>query len=617
MRRRENTPGSSIVDLFEEQAVRNPEATALVFDEQQMSYGVLNRKANQVAHFLMEKGVGPEVAVGLCLDRSIEMVIGMLAILKAGGAYVPMDGTYPTERLRYIAQDARLGVIVSQGRFKDALEGCAAAVLLIDEQCDEISNRDEQNLEVGAAADNLAYVIYTSGSTGNPKGAMNTHRALANRLLWMQDAYQLSQSDSVLQKTPFTFDVSVWEFFWPLLVGARLVVARPGGHKDPSYLASVIVEQKITVIHFVPSMLQVFLSDPRVDKCNCLRAVICSGEALQYSLERRFFEKIDAKLHNLYGPTEAAIDVTYWECARENATKTVPIGRPIWNIQVYVLDGDQRPVPVGMPGELHIGGVGLARGYLGRADVTAERFVPNSMSSEMGERLYRTGDICRQRRGGEIEYLGRADNQVKMRGYRIELGEIEAALETEVKVTQAVVLAREDSAGGKKLVGYVVTEDGQEITSQELRTYLKEKLPEYMVPSAIITVKQIPLTMNGKINKNALARIDEVEDRVGRRLSREMTRTEKILCGIWSEVLNLEQVGTDENFFDLGGHSLLATLVISRIWDNFVIEVSLMQLFDEPTIGGLAEIIDRELNYQAEASEVSTDVVFDEVDFNF
>ena len=230
---REYPAGSSIVDLFEEQAVRNPEATALVFDEQQMSYGVLNRKANKVAHFLMEKGVGPEVAIGLCLDRSIEMVIGMLAIFKAGGAYVPMDGTYPTERLRYIAQDARLGVIVSQGRFKDALEGCAAAVLLIDEQCDEISNRDEQNLEVGAAADNLAYVIYTSGSTGNPKGAMNTHRALANRLLWMQDAYQLSQSDSVLQKTPFTFDVSVWEFFWPLLVGVRLVVARPGRPKTP------------------------------------------------------------------------------------------------------------------------------------------------------------------------------------------------------------------------------------------------------------------------------------------------------------------------------------------------------------------------------------------------
>src|SRR6185369_13576968 len=352
---------------------------------------------------------------------------------------------------------------------------------------------------------NLAYVIYTSGSTGRPKGVMNTHAGIVNRLLWMQDAYGLDASDCILQKTPYSFDVSVWEFFWPLMTGARLVLAQPEGHKDSAYLASVINAQAVTTIHFVPSMLQAFIESGELEKCGKLRRVICSGEALPFELQQRFFTASEAQLHNLYGPTEAAVDVTFWACERGGTRSSVPIGRPIANTQIYLLDALSQLVPVGALGELHIGGAGLARGYLGRAEQTAERFVPHPFSSEPGARLYRTGDLARYGAGGEIEYVGRVDHQVKVRGFRIELGEIESVLDTHAAVREVVVIASEHAVGDTRLVAYVVMDQAAEaVDNNQLREYLKQRLPEYMAPSAFVTLAEMPLTPNGKVDRKAL-----------------------------------------------------------------------------------------------------------------
>jgi acyl-coenzyme A synthetase/AMP-(fatty) acid ligase/acyl carrier protein len=439
-------------------------------------------------------------------------------------------------------------------------------------------------------------MIYTSGSTGRPKGAVNTHRGIANRLLWMQETFGLTPEDRVLQKTPTSFDVSVWELFWPLMVGARLVLARPGGHQDPAYLARRIREAGVTTLHFVPSMLQVFLEEPGAAACDSLRRVIASGEALPGGLARRFQELLGgsgAELHNLYGPTEAAVDVTWWPCASESGARPVPIGRPVANTRIHLRDAHGHEVPVGSAGELCIGGVQLARGYWRRPELTAERFVPDSYGGEPGGRLYRTGDLARRLPGGEIEFLGRLDHQVKLRGVRIELGEIEAALAACPEVREVVVGARGQGAA-LRLVAWVTPAPGREISPAALRGALRRSLPELMVPSAFVVLPALPLSPNGKVDRRALPSPDDA--RGGRETPYVAPRTpvEETLAALWSELLGVERVGVDDHFFDLGGHSLMATQLISRVREVFGVDVPLAALFEEaPTVANLARAVAR------------------------
>ena len=379
--------GKCVHELFEEQVRRSPEATAVVFEEEELSYGELNERANQLAWRLRELGVGPETRVGLLVERSLEMVVGLLGVLKAGAAYVPLDPDYPSERLSYMLESAQVKVLLTQERLREQRPPYSGPVLELDgaEEWMRIAEQKRGNLDVALMPEHLAYIIYTSGSTGRPKGVMNSHGGLLNRLLWMQEEYRLEPEDVVLQKTPFSFDVSVWEFLWPLLEGAKLVVARPGGHQDPGYLATLIEERQITTLHFVPSMLAVFLDEERPKQCKSIRRVVCSGEALPVELAQRCLASLPwAELHNLYGPTEAAIDVTYWKCLPEDTRASVPIGKAIANIRLYVVDEAVNPVPVGVPGELYIGGAGVARGYWGRAELTAERFVPDPVERQDG-----------------------------------------------------------------------------------------------------------------------------------------------------------------------------------------------------------------------------------------
>ncbi len=446
----------SLHQFIEEQVEHTPDAPALLFESQQLSYREFNGRANQLAHLLRKMGVGPEKLVAVCAERSVEMVLALLGTMKAGGAYVPIDPDYPKSRLKVMLEDSEPLVLLTQEHLLEVLPEHGIPTICLDRDWHTIATESSANPEVITTGKDQAYMIYTSGSTGKPKGVPNVHEALVNRLLWMQEAYKLDGSDRVMQKTPYSFDVSVWEFFWPLMTGACLVVSRPEGHKDPSYLVNLIQEQKITTMHFVPSMLRIFLEMDGVERCTSLRRVICSGEALPLDLVQRFFERSAAELHNLYGPTEAAVDVSYWQCRADSGLPIVPIGKPIWNTQLYVLDGCLQPVPVGVPGELHIGGRNLARGYLKQPELTAQKFIPNPFSTEPGARLYKTGDLAKFLPDGNIEYLGRIDHQVKIRGFRIELGEIETALEAHSGVKQSVVMAREDVPGDKRLVAYVV-----------------------------------------------------------------------------------------------------------------------------------------------------------------
>ncbi len=475
---------TTLHELFQQQASRTPDAIALVYEEQRLTYAELNARANRVAHYLRHIGVGPEALVGICLERSLEMVIGLLGILKAGAAYVPLDPSYPADRLRLIVEESGIAVVLTTQGFAGLLSAEVKSICL-DAELPGATALGTVPTRLGsqsAVPGNLAYVIYTSGSTGKPKGSMITHEGICNRLLWMQETYKLGAEDTVLQKTPFTFDVSVWEFFWPLLTGARLVMARPGAQGDSRYLVDIIKREKITTLHFVPSMLAAFLEDSGVSECRTLKRVICSGEALPYELKERFRKRLRSQLHNLYGPTEASVDVTYWDCASEMERPIVPIGRAIANTQIYVLDENLEGVPTGVRGELYIGGVGLARGYLSKPDLTAERFLPDPFGAA-GARLYRTGDLARYLADGNVEYLGRTDHQVKIRGFRIELGEIESALDEHPAVQNAVVVARETKTG-KRLVAYVVPDQGpiSRLLSLEAAGQLKD-LVQFELPN--------------------------------------------------------------------------------------------------------------------------------------
>jgi amino acid adenylation domain-containing protein/FkbM family methyltransferase len=459
--------------LFEEQAARTPDAVAVVFEDRRLSYRELDARANQLAHYLGGLGVGPETLVGVCMERSPEMVVALLGIMKAGGAYVPLDPAYPSERLAFILDDVRAPVVLTQQHLGGLLPPHAARIVGVDSEWELISRESEARPGAVGAEDELAYVIYTSGSTGRPKGVMIEHRSICNRLLWMQAEFPLGAEDCVLQKTVFSFDASVWEIFVPLFAGARLVLAKPDGHRDSAYLVRTIAEQKVTTVQLVPSMLGVFLEEPGLADCTSLKRFYCGGERLPGSLRDRFFQLLPwVTLHNLYGPTEASIDATARVCLPGDTHLNVPIGRQLSNMQVYLLDSRLRPVPAGTPGELYIGGVGVARGYWRRPKLTAERFIPNPFSETPGARLYRAGDLARHLPDGEIEFIGRVDDQVKLRGFRIELGEVEAALREHPLAREAVVVAREDQPGNLRLVAYVVPErDASLMTANQQQLY--------------------------------------------------------------------------------------------------------------------------------------------------
>ncbi|HGK4817488.1 non-ribosomal peptide synthase/polyketide synthase [Pseudomonas aeruginosa] len=564
--------------LFEEQVERTPTAPALAFGEERLDYAELNRRANRLAHALIERGVGADRLVGVAMERSIEMVVALMAILKAGGAYVPVDPEYPEERQAYMLEDSGVELLLSQSHLKLPLAQGVQRIDL-DRGAPWFEDYSEANPDIHLDGENLAYVIYTSGSTGKPKGAGNRHSALSNRLCWMQQAYGLGVGDTVLQKTPFSFDVSVWEFFWPLMSGARLVVAAPGDHRDPAKLVALINREGVDTLHFVPSMLQAFLQDEDVVSCTSLKRIVCSGEALPADAQQQVFAKLpQAGLYNLYGPTEAAIDVTHWTCMEEGKD-AVPIGRPIANLACYILDGNLEPVPVGVLGELYLAGRGLARGYHQRPGLTAERFVASPFVA--GERMYRTGDLARYRADGVIEYAGRIDHQVKLRGLRIELGEIEARLLEHPWVREAAVLA----VDGKQLVGYVVLESEGGDWREALAAHLATSLPEYMVPAQWLALERMPLSPNGKLDRKALPAPEVSVAQAG--YSAPRNGVERTLAEIWQDLLGVERVGLDDNFFSLGGDSIVSIQVVSRA-RQAGLQLSPRDLFQHQNIRSLA-----------------------------
>jgi amino acid adenylation domain-containing protein len=593
-------PGETLAQLFEQQAAQTPEAVALVYEGERVSYGELNRRANQLARHLQGLGVGPEVVVGLCIERSPEMVMGLLGILKAGGAYLPLDPAYPAPRLAFMMADAQAQVLLTQQRLLEGLGEQAAEVLCLDADWESFTRHGDENLEVEVQSANLAYVIYTSGSTGQPKGVMISQQAICNHMRWMQERFPLSAEDAVLQKTPFSFDASVWEFYAPLFAGGRLVLAQPGGQQDSGYLVQTMATEGVTVLQVVPTLLQMLVQEPGLSECRQLKLVFCGGEILTRGLAGQLQARLsEVELYNLYGPTEAAIDVTCWPCERETEDEWsewsgVPIGRAIANVQLYVLDQALKLAPVGVSGELYIGGAGLARGYHGRPELTAERFVPHPYSTEAGARLYRTGDVARYRSDGTLEYVGRVDHQVKVRGYRIELGEVEAALLGSAQVREAAVVVHGDGAA-QQLVAYVVCVDGPAPASADLRTQLQEQLPDYMVPSQYVLLERLPLTPSGKVDRRALPAPDNTRPELESSFSAPRTLVEQRLAQIWAEVLHLTEVGIADNFFALGGHSLLVMQVMARVRKSFQIELPLRSLFESPTIAGLAQRVETAL----------------------
>lgn len=575
--------------LFERQAEKTPNNVALSFESQSITYRELNEKANQLAHRLYINGAKPEVIVGVYMERSLEMVISILGILKSGAAYMPLDPAIPEDRLLYMLEDSAASILLTKKNLLKKLKfNRRMTTIVVDEDLEEILLEKTNNLNVNVHSNDLAYLIYTSGSTGLPKGVLNEHQGIVNRLVWGSKKFQLKEKDVVLQKTSFSFDVSIWEIFWPLTVGAHLVIARPEGEKDVDYLISIIKEEKITTLHFVPSMLQVFLEASRIEDLTSVRHVFTSGEALSVKVQNRFFERIDSKLYNLYGPTEAAIEVTWWECKKEESITTVPIGYPIDNTEIHILDRKNNPVPIGVPGELHIGGVAVARGYLNKPVLTEEKFIKNPFNLEPNSRLYKSGDIARFLSNGSIEYLGRIDDQVKIRGYRIELGEVESVLVEHEYVKKAVVIARESiNKGNNVLIAYLVSTDVKDLHS--IIEHAKRKLPDYMIPVHFVFLEKMPIMINGKVDRKSLP---EPKFEVEEKYVRPRNEIETILTHIWEEELGINKIGINDNFFNAGGHSLLATQIIFQIRELFEIELPLREFFKYPTIAGLANVIE-------------------------
>ena len=589
-------------DLLRDQARRTPNAPALSFGDQTLTYAQLRNRVDAVAASLAVRGVGAESVVGVYAKRSLDMIVAIHGIVAAGGTYLPLDPDLPSERLAFMIEDADAALVITAAAPLAADFSTAIEVVAVTDLEKPIGSQHDADSRDVATADNAAYVIYTSGSTGKPKGVVNEHRGIVNRLLWMQDTFALDADDVVLQKTPFTFDVSVWELFWPLMVGAQLHIAAPDAHRDPRHLVGEITASGTTVMHFVPSMLAVFADEPAIESCTSLRALICSGEALPRDLQDRTLNRLDVELHNLYGPTEAAIDVTWWRCDPSSPLDTVPIGAAIANTRMHVLDHDLAPVPPGAQGELFIAGVQVARGYLNRPELNAKTFLePGTVAAEPG-RLYRTGDLGRHREDGTIEYLGRTDHQVKLRGLRIELGEIESVLTNHPMVTNAAVLDRQDRPGDVYLAAYVVLDGSPGDITDELRAHLAKSLADYMIPSVFITMDEFPLSSSGKTDRKALPAPPLVESAP----ELPVGEVEAVVAAIWCELLGVETVDRLTPFFRAGGHSLLIIRLAHALGERFERTVEVTALIDHATVAAQAALLDGEAG--AEDADRAADI---------
>ena len=577
----------SIHQVFQEQAQLTPHDVAVVCDTTRLTFVELNARANQLAHYLRKRGVGPEVRVAICVERSVEMIVGLLAILKAGGTYVPLEPSFPAERIAFIQADSQARVLLTQQHVSMSWTG---ETIYLDSDWPEIARETPKAPAELASAENSAHVIYTSGSTGRPKGVVSSHRASINRFAWMWRAYPFVPGEVCCQKTSLSFVDSIWEIFGPLLQGVPLVIIPDDVVKDPQRFVNALATNNVTRLVLVPSLLRVMLelNEDLAQQLGSLRICVCSGETLPVELATSFRQKLpQTLLINLYGSSEVAADVLCYEVDRTEVLATIPLGRPIANTSVYVLDSNFQPVPVDVPGEVCVSGEGLARGYLDQPTLTAEKFVPDPFSAESGARLFRTGDVGRYLPDGNIEYRGRRDHQVKVRGFRIELGEIEAQLATHPQVNQAVAIASENERGEKQIVAYVVA-DG-DVSSDELRGHLSRKLPGYMIPAAFLFLEAFPLTASGKINRLALPRPGPA---ARKEFVAPRTAVEQILAGIWTDVLNVQEIGVNDDFFGLGGHSLLLARIASRIRESFNVDLSLRVLFEASTVAELANRVE-------------------------
>ena len=605
----------TLVQWLEDQARRTPDRVALVYETSEgiceYSYNELNQKASQLAHYLLDRHeCKTDQTVAVCMTRSPQMVVSLLGILKAGCAYLPLDPDLPADRLGFIAENAQAKVVLTIESCKSALPAKEQArAILLDESVSLCQTYPDVTPNVELKGDHLAYVLYTSGSTGKPKGVAIPHAGIVNRLAWMQAQYKLTDADTVLQKTPYSFDVSVWEFFWPLVTGAKLVLAKANEHKDTDRLISLIQQHQVTTIHFVPSMLQSFLDNPNAQACSALSRIICSGEALPYQLQQQCLHTLQAELHNLYGPTEASIDVTYWDCRNQNIQGVVPIGYPIANMQTWILDSSLNPVPVGVEGELYLAGVGLARGYLGREDLTKQVFIPNpfadcNASSDVEyARLYRTGDVARYREDGAIEYVGRSDFQVKIRGLRIELGEIDASIAAHHGVKEVVTIVRQNASSGDYLATYIIPQPdyvGQLGEPNIWRDYLSGTLPEYMIPAVVTELDKMPVTQNGKLDRKSLP---EPTWHTQAFVAPE-TETEQTLAEIWQALLDVKEVSKTDNFFSLGGHSLLITRLVNRVNQTYGLSIRLTDVLEMSVLEQQAGYIEMLMHQAESATEV-------------
>ena len=582
----EYSKNETLLTKFKTQSLKTSNNIALVFEKESLTYKLLDEKSNQVAHFLINNGINKNDIITVSLNRSLEMMIYIYGIIKAGAAYLPLEINTPLERLKFILKDTNSKIIFYNHKNleEEILKNFNCLhVKTIDEQ---ISSQNVTSPETNIKSDDLAYVIYTSGSTGEPKGVKCHHGGICNRLNWMDNDYPITINDTFLQKTPITFDVSLWELFWPLQKGAKLIVEIPDGHKNPEKLIGTIKQHQVTNIHFVPSMLNVFIQTYGVDSCNSLKRIFCSGEALSVPVVKSTYDKLNVEVHNLYGPTEASVDVTSWHCKKENLSNGVPIGRPVANTKLYILDKKLNQLPIGTKGELYIAGKQVAKGYLNRDALTKKSFVKDIFSDNPNAKMYKTGDLARYRSDGVIEYHGRIDNQIKIRGLRIELGEIEKNIEKFTFINQAIVIVDEQD----NLVAYYT---GEYIKGQQVMNTLAQKLPEYMIPQFYVHLKNFEFLSSGKVNRKKLHQwIDVKKTQLKETKIQPRNEIEEIILGVWKEVLAIEKIGVHENFIRIGGNSLNAISITSRLKDILELDVSITDVFNFPTIASYSEYVE-------------------------
>ncbi|WP_186731330.1 non-ribosomal peptide synthetase [Rummeliibacillus suwonensis] len=574
----------NIVDLFELQVIKTPKEVAVKFEDNILTYSELDEKSALLARILSEK-VDNNSYIGIYMERSLEMVVAILAVLKAGCAYVPLDPEYPKDRIIYMIKNTDVKVVLTKKFYLSELKSIKSEKLFVD-NLQELNEPFYSKPFLPAKPSDPAYIIYTSGSTGNPKGVIIPHQAIVNHMVWMKKEFPLQEGESVLQKTPFSFDASVWEFYFPLLTGGILVMAPTGVQKNLRQIIECIQENSISVIQLVPPMLYLLIEDEEFKKCKTLKYVFCGGEVLPYTLKNKFYSIMDADLINLYGPSEACIDTTFHICKKDFETKTIPIGKAIDNVVLYVMDKNGRPVKEGKPGELWIGGMGLADGYINSPELTREKFVENPDSNSPYKKLYRTGDLVKQLKNGEIEYIDRIDNYVKVRGIFIDIGEIENTISKHKDILQSIVkvILIENI---KFVVAYITLKKERNIGSNELRTYLKNGLPINMIPNYFVFMKEFPLSPSGKIDKRALP-LPDLTKSVGTKPSSELTSIEKNIKSIFLETFNIEDIGIEDDFFELGGHSLLAIRILSRIKELYNKDIPIGLFFESPNIKSLS-----------------------------